>query len=302
MEIRHLEKIPCPLCGFNKTQELLTCPERLFQQEEFKIVSCQRCKFTYVNPRPKKEILWKYYPDFCPSSLPLDQSLIGLIKRIFLAQEKRFWQRRLPSQAKILEIGCGSGQELAFLIKHTQWKGIGTEIKKDQSEPDLGIKIYSSEIFELNFPPEYFDLIRMKHVIEHLYNLKKTLTEVRRILKKNGYLYLALPNFDSWEAKLFEKYWDGLDAPRHLYFFTPLSLEKFLSQSGFKIISLKYDLAPNSWINSFKNLLKLKFSLPSLAKFFTLYNPLLLILFTPLTGLAALKRKTGRIKVIAQRI
>ena len=76
------------------------------------------------------------------------------------------------------------------------------------------------------------DLITMWHVLEHVYHLKRDLSEIVRVLKTGGYLFIAVPNMDSWDAKFYKSYWAAYDVPRHLYHFQENTIKKLIETFG----------------------------------------------------------------------
>jgi 2-polyprenyl-3-methyl-5-hydroxy-6-metoxy-1,4-benzoquinol methylase len=84
-----------------------------------------------------------------------------------------------------------------------------------------------------------FDVITLWHVLEHVYDLKARLKQLKRILKPNGTMFIAVPNSASWDAKHYKKYWDGYDVPRHIHHFSRESFVKLFEENGFKIEKIK---------------------------------------------------------------
>ena len=88
-----------------------------------------------------------------------------------------------------------------------------------------------------NFSPESFDIISMWHVLEHVPDVNKRMQETKHLLKKQGYLIIALPNPTSWDAAFYKNYWAGLDVPRHLYHFSPDAFRGLVNKHNLRIIS-----------------------------------------------------------------
>ena len=94
-----------------------------------------------------------------------------------------------------------------------------------------------SQLFKFN--ENSFDVITMWHVLEHVYNLDKHLTQIKKILRKEGRLVIALPNADSMDASIYKNFWAAYDVPRHLHHFNQSSLTKLMEKYGFEIIETK---------------------------------------------------------------
>jgi len=86
----------------------------------------------------------------------------------------------------------------------------------------------------------------MWHVLEHVHALKPYLNQCLKSLKQNGRLIIAVPNYTSFDAKYYKKYWAAYDLPRHLYHFSPTSMATLLSEIGFEIVTIK-----PMWYDSF---------------------------------------------------
>jgi len=102
-----------------------------------------------------------------------------------------------------------------------------------------GLNIFNGELNDAKFPSNFFDVIVMNHVLEHLFNPKETLQEVSRILKPDGLLIIGIPNIDSYAARVFGKYWSAMEIPRHLYHFSVKTLKLLLSENNFEIDIIK---------------------------------------------------------------
>ncbi|MDP2909627.1 MAG: class I SAM-dependent methyltransferase, partial [bacterium] len=104
----------------------------------------------------------------------------------------------------------------------------------------ISSRICRKEIKECNFPDNKFDIITMWHTLEHFKEPRDYLLEIKRILKRKGILVIALPNFDSLQAKLTKGNWFHLDVPRHLIHFTPRTLIACLESSGFSVLKISH--------------------------------------------------------------
>ncbi|MHC1698698.1 MAG: class I SAM-dependent methyltransferase [Geobacteraceae bacterium] len=133
----------------------------------------------------------------------------------------------LPAEpgARMLEIGCGSGEMLKWLAEHGwEVEGLDFDPQAVQNALSKGLKVYLGSIESQEFPANSFDVIVMNHVIEHVPNPAALLHECYRILKPGGKLVSVTPNVQSLGHKLFSSSWFHLDPPRHLILFTPAAL------------------------------------------------------------------------------
>ena len=257
-----MEYVCCKLCGADNTKLLFIAKERDWGTEEFfNIVRCNKCNLVYINPRPSKEELSKYYPE---QYYAFEDEDPGAYVRRKKAGEDILRFVGYPTQTKtggvrILDVGSGKGLFLS-VMKELGFENFGVELSPiavDFASKNYGVNVFNGELEQANFSDEYFDLVTMWQVLEHLLNPFESLQEIFRILKKNGLLIIAVPNFSSFQAQIFRDKWYPLDVPRHLYQFEPGTLKKMLSIAGFKIIKIEH-------FNHFINFVVLKKSILNL--------------------------------------
>lgn len=112
------------------------------------------------------------------------------------------------------------------------------------------------------FPDNAFDAITMNHVIEHLYDPITTLEECRRVLKPVGKLVIVTPNIESLGARLFGEVWRGLEIPRHLYLFSPSTLQMCAEKAGLKVLHLRTTARSARWMYATSYLIRRNRTLP----------------------------------------
>lgn len=142
----------------------------------------------------------------------------------------------------VLDIGAGTGD---FLIacKKSGWNVIGIEPNKDARNIALKkeIKLHQELKDVLN---SKFDVITLWHVLEHIPNLKDYLFNIKKLLKPNGILVIAVPNYKSYDAIYYKEFWAAFDVPRHLWHFSQNSISKLFKKESlivFKTLPMKFD-------------------------------------------------------------
>jgi len=135
---------------------------------------------------------------------------------------------------KLLDVGCGNGKKLETL-KNLGWHATGTDLdpKAVEFAKSKGLDVMCGSLAELNFHTDEFDAITMNHVIEHAHDPIELLRECRRILKPGGKLVLVTPNTMGLASQTFKNFWRGWEPPRHLFIYSPGSMESLLKQAGF---------------------------------------------------------------------
>ena len=218
----------------------------------------------FIHPQPSLKTLNRHYsPGLYYSYKKEITGLSGLISRFRSYLIKHYYKPTLVSRLfsaivkgvpaiphkpthklpKILDVGCGSGATLA-LLKLEGWDVYGLEIDKVAVKiaAERGLKNVKQGGFEqiANYPNNYFDCIRLYHVIEHLPDPQRCLRLIYKKLKSGGEVLLGTPNSDSVVSHVFGKFWYNLDTPRHLYVFSPSTLSKMVSNEGFGGVSITY--------------------------------------------------------------
>ncbi|MFC1658189.1 class I SAM-dependent methyltransferase [Candidatus Omnitrophota bacterium] len=272
-----MENVNCKLCGSSQKRTVLNgCQDYLENTPgKFSVVQCNDCKLFYLNPRPTAKDLAacyssEYYAYQKPNLNKIKKRLLKLnnfpfkgilkerfrypvrqhysvFKKIFIRLAFFFFRPlfrgvlEYRGDGRILDIGCGAGLHLWFL-KNLGWEPWGAEISPQacQIAKSLDINVFCGELPRANFPAQYFDVIRMNHVLEHLHSPQIYLKEIKRILKPEGICLIRVPNARSLNFKIFKKYWAGLDVPRHLYSFSPATLKAMFDKAGFKTKQISF--------------------------------------------------------------
>ncbi|MBN1180826.1 MAG: class I SAM-dependent methyltransferase, partial [Bacteroidales bacterium] len=141
----------------------------------------------------------------------------------------------------LLDVGCGTGYFPRFM-QQGGFDAEGMEMDADArafAGKNFGLKIHSpQELLEQKIYSKY-DVITLWHVLEHLQDADSYLSWIYTALKKKGYLFIALPNCNSYDAEKFDKYWAAYDVPRHLWHFTPKTLKALLKRHNFELAEIK---------------------------------------------------------------
>jgi 2-polyprenyl-3-methyl-5-hydroxy-6-metoxy-1,4-benzoquinol methylase len=242
-----MEYVSCNLCSANDTKLLFMAKDRDWGIEgNFNIVRCNHCGLVYVNPRPGREAIMRYYP---PETWQRAKENIDLTRATI---NGRPWQVIMKQRAaqlvryinigRILDIGCGDGLFLKY-FKNCGWEVQGIdfgETASNYARDILGVDVFPGSLEQAKYQSGSFDVVSLYAVLEHLPDPIQSLKEINRILKPEGVLFISVPNFESLESKIFRERWVAIKAPAHLYHFTPATLQTFLLKAGFAIVEIKY--------------------------------------------------------------
>lgn len=157
-----------------------------------------------------------------------------LFKNIF--QKRVNIISRFKRGGRVLEVGCSTGLMLS-LLKKRGFSVLGVEISPvaAQAAKERGIKVIVQPFEQVKFSNK-FDVVIFNHTLEHLPDPLAVIKKAANILKKDGCLFIDLPNFGSLSARIYRCSWPLLLPDEHYYHFTLESLSKLLKVAGLGII------------------------------------------------------------------
>ena len=236
----------CPWCNSENNSKFLELKDYFLTQENFEILECNDCKLLFTTPCPAPDKIGDYYKS--EDYLSHNESKKGIVPKIYNLVKKVNIKNKFnitvngqqTTDNSILDIGCGVGDFLNY-AKEKGCNITGIEPSEDArkiAEEKLGTKIFSPEELQ-NIPNESFDIVTMWHVLEHVADLKTEIDHLERIVKKNGRLVLALPNYKSFDAEYYKDKWAAYDVPRHLNHFSSTSIKNIFDTTAFQLIDIK---------------------------------------------------------------
>ena len=228
-------------------KHFLTVKDYSVSQETFDLYHDQDLDMLITYPQPSLDILGKYYESadyisHTDSKRSLFEKAYHFVKNIALKNKLNLISTHQPSKGLILDIGAGTGDFLS-VAQNDGWKTIGVE----PSEKAKTIAINKGVSFvekTSELESHTFDVISMWHVLEHVPNLEEQLTELKRLLKPSGTLIVAVPNFKSFDAKHYGKFWAAYDVPIHFWHFSKSAIQKLFEKENMKlekVLPMKFD-------------------------------------------------------------
>jgi SAM-dependent methyltransferase len=220
-----MEHVNCLVC-----QQDYAAP--LYEKNGYSIVRCQRCEPIYVNPMPSEEENRQFHAKQPQGSWQRrGNRWRPLMNRLLL-----WWIERWSPPGRLLEIGCVQGDLLYAAARSRRWEATGIDLNLDALDyaRGRGLDVHFGTVEELSFPDAHFDACVLWHVLEQIRFPERTLTEVRRILRRGGALFISVPNIAHPKARHDGINWKYL-GPGHLWYFTPSTLRDFVEQMGFRV-------------------------------------------------------------------
>jgi len=252
--------VKCNLCNSDDANLLFTAKDRNRCMEgSFNLVKCNNCGLVYINPRPTKQEMHKYYPKYYSARA---YGIVEVTDEYKDEMYKTFRDRARPISAfkkngRILDVGCGDGYFLKYM-KDNGWETYGVEpgeVASKYAKDVLKVNVFNGELKEACYPDKYFDVITLFEVLEHLHNPSANLSEIGRILKEDGLLVITVPNFTGFAYKIFKERRVAIDAPRHLYHFSQITLCKILEKMEFKVLKIRHTSYTMDYSDSLRYLL-----------------------------------------------
>lgn len=276
----------CPNCGGTDFRVWRKAYDRSCRvsRQEFTYSICRECDVVFLSSRPFESDAHKFYPvDYGPYQpagtrahetkelAVLERKLaFPFIKRALrklvlgLNSATRRWSPdTLPAdiqkfylpeheRARLLDFGCGTDSFLNH-ARDQGWATLGmdvspqtiNQVRRSGHEALLISPCVWKEVRENSL-----DLVRMNHVLEHLYDPGETLAAVRSKMRAGAKLHIAVPNAQSFASKLFRSRWWPLECPRHVILFSPAALKKFVAGAGFSGIEVRQETITKDFVRS----------------------------------------------------
>jgi 2-polyprenyl-3-methyl-5-hydroxy-6-metoxy-1,4-benzoquinol methylase len=243
----------CPCCNNESIAKAISAKDHTVSNEVFEIWHCNVCTARFTQKVPGKNEIEKYYQseDYISHSDTKKGFVNSLYhrvrKRTLHAKRKTVEKFTKLSTGRVLDIGSGTGAFLNTMNK-AGWDVTGVE--PDETARENAKKLYGlslqppQELF--NLPTQSFDAITMWHVLEHVHELHEYMDQLKKLLKPNGCIFIAVPNYTSYDEKVYKEFWAAYDVPRHLYHFSPKSITQLLLQHGLQLKDIK-----PMWYDSF---------------------------------------------------
>lgn len=236
----------CPVCGSAHINPLLTVKDYSVSSQPFVIWQCAGCSLRFTQDVPDENVIGTYYQS--PDYISHTNTSKGLINkayqkvRQYTLQQKAKWIRTATEKntGSLLDVGSGTG---AFLHTMQQYGWQVTGIEPDAGARSIARQSYGLELLEpaalYSLPTASFDAITLWHVLEHVHSLNNYIDILKHLLTPEGRLFIAVPNYQSADARHYGLAWAAYDVPRHLYHFSPKAMQVLLQRHGLKILDKK---------------------------------------------------------------
>ena len=234
---------------FLEDKKFITVKDFSVSGESFSLLHNEDYDLLKTNPQPSLERLPSYYESedyisHTDGKRTLFEKMYHLVKSNAIKNKVKLINQWQPEKGTLLDIGAGTGD---FLLEAKKQNWIITGIEPNDKAKQIAIQkgvSFGTNLEEL--ANESFDVISMWHVLEHVPNLEEQIATLKRLLKPNGTIIIAVPNFKSYDAKYYAEFWAAYDVPRHLWHFSKTAIKKLFADQNMQLKKVK-----PMWFDSF---------------------------------------------------
>ena len=224
----------------------LTCKDYTVSNKRFDLLYNKSFDLLETFPQPSvKELPYFYkseaYISHTDSKKSFSDKLYQLVKTFTLKNKLKLVNSFNTKEKSILDVGCGTG-EFLLTCKKNGWNISGVEPSKN-AKRIANAKLFKSDTSKIvenieALSNQQFDVITLWHVLEHVPNATEYISKLKMLLKPSGVLIVAAPNFKSFDALYYKKYWAAFDVPRHLWHFSKEAIHQLFSIYNFKVVKI----------------------------------------------------------------
>lgn len=228
-------------------KHFLTVKDHSVSKETFDLYYDETLDMLITHPQPSLDNLGKYYESedyisHTDNKRSFFEKLYHLIKSRALKNKLNLVNSLQSNKGALLDIGVGTGDFLT-VAKNNGWQTKG--IEPSQKAKAIAIRKGISFVEQtLELENNSYDIITMWHVLEHVPNLEAQIKELKRVLKPNGTILIAVPNFKSYDAKHYGKFWAAYDVPIHFWHFSKTAIKLLFQKEEMKlekVLPMKFD-------------------------------------------------------------
>jgi len=232
---------------------VLQVKDHTVSKETFDIWHCSQCSGRFTQNIPIATEIGRYYKaeayvSHTDTKKGLVNRLYHIVRNITLQTKRKLVEKATGlKKGSLLDVGAGTGA-FAAVMQQAGWAVTGLE--PDDTARNNALTQHNIQLKQpgqlFNLPANTFNAITMWHVLEHVHELHRYLDTFNSILVNNGVLIIAVPNYTSHDAEIYKESWAAYDVPRHLYHFSPQSMQQLAGMHGFSIQQYK-----PMWFDSF---------------------------------------------------
>lgn len=232
----------CPCCNSESIQEVLIAKDYTVSKESFSVWHCNNCTVRFTQNIPDAASIAPYYSaeayvSHTDTKEGFVNKLYHIVRGFTLKSKQQLIIKHTHEQSgNLLDIGAGTGAFVQTMI-NAGWQVTGLEPEESArliAKQKHNLYLQTPDLlFQLN--NQQFNAITMWHVLEHVHDLHIYVEKCYDLLKPNGLLFIAVPNYTSADEAIYKQHWAAYDVPRHLYHFSPKSIDILASSKNFTV-------------------------------------------------------------------
>ena len=190
-----------------KKNKCIICNSRdlffVFKKNNYNFFKCNKCGLIYVYPQPA--LNWLINNCYSQNSgyhsrLTKNLQKIKRYKKRFIRILDKLDE--FKTSGNLLDVGCSNG-EFLFMAKQKGFNAYGVEVNKETAKiaTDNGFNVFNGTLEDANFKDNYFSVIHLGDVIEHVPDPVALLKESKRVLKRGGIIIISTVNLECFWAR-----------------------------------------------------------------------------------------------------
>jgi 2-polyprenyl-3-methyl-5-hydroxy-6-metoxy-1,4-benzoquinol methylase len=225
----------------------ITVKDHSVSGDTFQLVLDKELQLLKTHPQPALQDLGRYYESddyisHTDGSRSVFEKIYQAVKQKALRDKVSLIANMRGAKGKLLDIGAGTGD---FLVKAEEngWQVLGIEPNvKAKALAESKHICFADNLEEIESAS--MDVITMWHVLEHVLDLEGQIAQLKRIIKSDGVIIIAVPNYKSYDAQYYGIYWAAYDVPRHLWHFSKTAIKKLFAEQQLELVNvlpMKFD-------------------------------------------------------------
>jgi 2-polyprenyl-3-methyl-5-hydroxy-6-metoxy-1,4-benzoquinol methylase len=265
--LEHTEDVPtrphsCVVCGQHEHAVVARGTDYQYRTtfRTFDWCRCDACGHFYINPLPTEAALGQIYPKHLKNYSEFDSrpGLAFRVKAFLEGRRLRQLTRNVSEDGRLLDVGCAAGAFLDVVRRECPNIRVleGLEISESAAvvAKRKGYRVQIATVDDAKLESEFYDVICLQQVIEHVHDPRAVLCKLRKSLKPGGLLILETPNLHSWDHWVFRHgYWEGYHIPRHFNLWTVDGMKRILREAGYAAVTYRKRIKPVHWTISVQN-------------------------------------------------
>jgi len=241
---KYTVKRPCPVCSSTVSNLCLSKSGGSYHK-------CSKCSMIFTNPVFNDESLTEYYTYLDTGQGEIVENESSFYREIY--SKGLFSIERIKDKGLILDVGCSTGFFLD-IAKENQWQTFGLELGLEEAKvaADKGHDIVTCTVDKTKFK-EKFDAITLWDVFEHIPDPHTYLKQLSRILKKDGIIFMQIPNSGALAPRILQEKCNMFDGLEHCNLYNKETIEYVTKKNGFNLESIESVISEISVLNNYVN-------------------------------------------------